>query len=475
VHGHTPVMEPDFRSNRINIDTGAFATNRLTCLRIGEDGARVLCFIESNSKAHLGSRSDPYAALGVDRNATLREIRAAYIRLVKDLHPDTRSHRPFADEQLKEINSAYQDLKNLHRLSGPRQSDPGFFARPSSVFAISFLISVTFLLAIFGGIYRGGLIGSDPAAPVKAPGQTPAQITSVEEASDTAADPATLAAANDAAWAAAEREGTSEALRRYLEQFPSSRHASQASMRMAMVAMSEVALHVVPERRDKAAIAEARTALRRYLDNYPNGQLATEVHTKLAAIDAAEAAVLADEAAWTHARRIGTREALLQYLSAYPHGLNQVEARNAVTAIESAEERAAWTAAQEAGTVAALRAYLSSRPNGSNAAAALQMLATLSAAEQERDRDDAAWSKAQQDNTKAAFSDYLATHPKGRHVQSALTRLASLKSGEAKAPPDSAVTSTKQAAPGDVKANRPAAHRWPSADEPFVGADGRIR
>lgn len=32
VHGHTPVMQPDVRSNRINIDTGAFATGRLTCL-----------------------------------------------------------------------------------------------------------------------------------------------------------------------------------------------------------------------------------------------------------------------------------------------------------------------------------------------------------------------------------------------------------------------------------------------------------
>jgi serine/threonine protein phosphatase 1 len=42
VHGHTPVMAPELRRNRINIDTGAFATNRLTCLRIGEDGVRVL-------------------------------------------------------------------------------------------------------------------------------------------------------------------------------------------------------------------------------------------------------------------------------------------------------------------------------------------------------------------------------------------------------------------------------------------------
>lgn len=34
VHGHTPVSEPDVRPNRINIDTGAFMTGRLTCLKI---------------------------------------------------------------------------------------------------------------------------------------------------------------------------------------------------------------------------------------------------------------------------------------------------------------------------------------------------------------------------------------------------------------------------------------------------------
>jgi serine/threonine protein phosphatase 1 len=34
VHGHTPVPVPDLRSNRINIDTGAFATGRLTCIVI---------------------------------------------------------------------------------------------------------------------------------------------------------------------------------------------------------------------------------------------------------------------------------------------------------------------------------------------------------------------------------------------------------------------------------------------------------
>jgi len=37
VHGHTPVREPDIRSNRINIDTGAYATGNLTLLTIQGD------------------------------------------------------------------------------------------------------------------------------------------------------------------------------------------------------------------------------------------------------------------------------------------------------------------------------------------------------------------------------------------------------------------------------------------------------
>src|SRR5262249_17346819 len=42
VHGHTPRRDPEFRPNRINIDTGAFATHRLISLRIDADGPNVL-------------------------------------------------------------------------------------------------------------------------------------------------------------------------------------------------------------------------------------------------------------------------------------------------------------------------------------------------------------------------------------------------------------------------------------------------
>jgi len=42
VHGHTPVIEPDVRPNRINIDTGAYATGRLTCLVLEGDKIRFI-------------------------------------------------------------------------------------------------------------------------------------------------------------------------------------------------------------------------------------------------------------------------------------------------------------------------------------------------------------------------------------------------------------------------------------------------
>lgn len=40
VHGHTPVPHPDIRSNRINIDTGAWRTGVLTCIAI--EGADIM-------------------------------------------------------------------------------------------------------------------------------------------------------------------------------------------------------------------------------------------------------------------------------------------------------------------------------------------------------------------------------------------------------------------------------------------------
>lgn len=42
VHGHTPAPEPEERPNRINIDTGAWATGRLTCVALDDRGHHFL-------------------------------------------------------------------------------------------------------------------------------------------------------------------------------------------------------------------------------------------------------------------------------------------------------------------------------------------------------------------------------------------------------------------------------------------------
>jgi serine/threonine protein phosphatase 1 len=42
VHGHTPAEQPELLPNRINVDTGAFMTGRLTCAALDADGARFI-------------------------------------------------------------------------------------------------------------------------------------------------------------------------------------------------------------------------------------------------------------------------------------------------------------------------------------------------------------------------------------------------------------------------------------------------
>jgi serine/threonine protein phosphatase 1 len=42
VHGHSPVVEAEFKPNRIGIDTGAYMTGHLCCLRIDGNGPHIL-------------------------------------------------------------------------------------------------------------------------------------------------------------------------------------------------------------------------------------------------------------------------------------------------------------------------------------------------------------------------------------------------------------------------------------------------
>ena len=58
---------------------------------------------------------NPYEVLGVSTNASDEEIKKAYRALVKKYHPDQYKGTAFeaeANEKLKEINEAYDMLKN---------------------------------------------------------------------------------------------------------------------------------------------------------------------------------------------------------------------------------------------------------------------------------------------------------------------------------------------------------------------------
>lgn len=58
---------------------------------------------------------DPYAVLGVPRDADETTIKKAFRKLARELHPDVNSHDPQAEEKFKEAAEAYEILNDAER------------------------------------------------------------------------------------------------------------------------------------------------------------------------------------------------------------------------------------------------------------------------------------------------------------------------------------------------------------------------
>ena len=56
---------------------------------------------------------DPYAVLGVSENATEAEITKAYRTLARKYHPDLNPGDNTAEAKMKEINTAYEQIKDI--------------------------------------------------------------------------------------------------------------------------------------------------------------------------------------------------------------------------------------------------------------------------------------------------------------------------------------------------------------------------
>jgi DnaJ-class molecular chaperone len=56
--------------------------------------------------------ADPYSTLGVARNATEKDIKSAYRKLAKELHPDRNKDNPKASERFSDVTKAYDLLSD---------------------------------------------------------------------------------------------------------------------------------------------------------------------------------------------------------------------------------------------------------------------------------------------------------------------------------------------------------------------------
>ncbi len=134
---------------------------------------------------------DPYQVLGVTREAGEGEIKKAFRRMARELHPDVNSHDPEAEDKFKEAAEAYEILSDADRRAtydryGHEGLRSGGYASNFEGFgSVSDIFEAFFGSGSFGGAFGAGRAsgraqGDDLAAAVEIDLADAARGTSVE-------------------------------------------------------------------------------------------------------------------------------------------------------------------------------------------------------------------------------------------------------------------------------------------------------
>jgi molecular chaperone DnaJ len=118
------------------------------------------------------TKRDPYQVLGVSRDASETEIKKAFRRLARELHPDVNNHDPDAEEKFKEAGEAYEILSDPERRriydayghEGLRSG--GWSSRSAGAGSIEDLLGAFFGGGGAGDIFGFGRRGPAPGADV---------------------------------------------------------------------------------------------------------------------------------------------------------------------------------------------------------------------------------------------------------------------------------------------------------------------
>src|SRR5690606_20113884 len=101
--------------------------------------------------------ADPYSTLGVARSASEKDIKSAYRKLAKELHPDRNKDYPKAAERFSDVTKAYDLLSDKDKRAKFDRGEIDAEGNPAMPFGAGG----------FGGGFRprtgGGRQGFDPS------------------------------------------------------------------------------------------------------------------------------------------------------------------------------------------------------------------------------------------------------------------------------------------------------------------------